>query len=115
MNKKKNNSSDYTKPALVLIGIIVIGVVYFLYQYLIPQFNYEQKFDQASRMLIAKSPAHKLLVENYLQCRSQGYSSNSRPYCISLIQQLSDSEGLQDSFEEVYSDIKNELWKIKRN
>jgi hypothetical protein len=115
MNKKKDNhSNDATKPAMVLIVISVVAAVYFLYQYLLPQFEYEQKFDKASQLLITKSPEHKLLVENYLQCRSKGYSNNSRPYCINVMQELSDSEGLQDKFEEVYSDIKNELWKIKR-
>lgn len=107
MNQKKdNNSSDATKPAIVLSGVAVVAVVYFLYQYLIPQFEYEHRFDKASQALIAKSSAHKRLVENYLQCRSKGYSNNSRPYCIDLMQKLSESEGLQDKFAEVYSDIK---------
>lgn len=116
MNKKVyNNSSDALKPALALIGVAVVAATYFLYQYLIPQFEYEQKLDRASQELMAKSPAHQLLVESYLRCRTISYRNNSRAYCISLMQELSESEGLQDQFETVHSDIKNELWKIKRD
>lgn len=116
MNKKtKHNSTDSSRPVIGLIVVAVVAIAYFLYQYLLPQFEYEQKFDRAAQALIARSPQHKLLVEAYLQCSSNSYSNNSRAYCISVMQKTSETSGLQDKFEEVYSDIKNELWKIKRD
>lgn len=111
-NKNKNSNSS-VKQALVFTSIVVVAVIYILIQYLIPQYEYEQKLEKAAQALIAKSSAHKRLVENYMHCRTKSYRNSSRAQCIQQMYELSESEGLQDHVEQVSLDIKNELWTIK--
>ena len=113
-NNNKNTITS-TKQAMAFVGMVVVAGIYVLTQYLMPQYDYEQKLAEASRVLIAKSPAHKQLVESYLQCRTKSFRNSSRAQCIQQMYELSEAEGLQDKFDQVSRDIKNELWLIKRN
>ena len=109
------NSKTPTKQILVFIVMVVVAFIYILVQYLIPQYDYERKLKKASKELIARSSTHKLLVENYMNCRTKSFRNSSRAQCIRQIHELSVSENLQDEFEQVSLDIKKELWMIKRN
>jgi hypothetical protein len=115
INKSDETPSAYVKQAAVFIGIAVIAGIYVLVQYLIPQYAYERDMDKAAEALVAKSPAHKRLVEHYLHCRTKSFRNSSRAHCMQQMHDLSESEGLQDQAEQVSLDIRNELWKIKRN
>ena len=92
---------------------MVVMFAYFLAQYLAPQYAYDRKLEESTRALMAKSRAHASLVGRYQQCISGSYARSSRPYCIDLMREFSQDEGLQDRFEEVYLDIRRELWALK--